>query len=272
MGAAADRWRQDLASWAIPEDILRAAPESPWSFPVELFSTRADAAGGRLSPSNERALEALPEGGIVLDVGCGAGAASLPLASRAGRLVGVDQSPGMLEAFGERAERAGVPAEAIEGSWPDTSDRAPVADVVVCHHVAYNAPDLDRFAVALSAHARRRVVVELTETHPMSNLNELWMRFHGLARPSRPTADDAVAVLREVGLDPGRHDWTAATAGGFARREDLVAFTRRRLCLPPERDPDVLEAIAGRIVERDGLYGYPDRPTVTLWWDAQAPG
>ncbi|HCO03571.1 MAG TPA: SAM-dependent methyltransferase, partial [Actinobacteria bacterium] len=45
------------------------------------------------------------------DVGCGAGAASLPLAGRAGRLVGVDSSGPMLVAFLDRASAAGVAAE-----------------------------------------------------------------------------------------------------------------------------------------------------------------
>src|SRR5256885_596520 len=104
--SAAQGWRRALADWAIPEEILAAAPESPWTFPVELFARRADAAPDAPTVSNRKALEALHEGGAVLDVGCGAGAASLPLARRAGMLTGVDSSDGMLEAFRERAERA----------------------------------------------------------------------------------------------------------------------------------------------------------------------
>src|SRR5438105_1630635 len=102
MGRAADRWREALGRWAIPPEILEAAPESPWTFPVELFASRTDAAVERPTPSNLRALEAVPEGGSVLDVGCGAGAASMPLAGRASRLVGVDTSEGMLEEFARR--------------------------------------------------------------------------------------------------------------------------------------------------------------------------
>jgi SAM-dependent methyltransferase len=265
-------WTEALAAWAIPEEILSSAPESPWTFPVELFASRADQSRDAVTPSVTAALEALPSGGIVLDVGCGAGAASLPLASTASKLVGMDTSPDMLTAFGDRAADLGVAFEAIEGRWPDDADRAPVADVVVCNHVAYNAPDLAAFATALTDHARHRVVLELTAHHPQSSLNPLWLRFHGLERPTRPTADDAVAVLRHEGFDPERRDWEAPAAGGFVERASLVAWIRRRLCLPADRDPEVEEAIAPGIVQGpDGTYGFEARDLVTLWWDRGTP-
>jgi SAM-dependent methyltransferase len=270
MSTAAERWRFDLASWAIPQDILDAAPESPWGHPVELFANRADAAVKQLTLSDELALEGLPEGGTVLDVGCGAGASSLPLASRAGLIIGVDGSPGMLEAFRKRAAGAGVELHAIEGTWPEAADRTPVADVVVCHHVAYNAPDLGEFVRSMTDHARRRVVMELTTRHPLSNLNDLWMRFHGLQRPTRPTADDAVAVLREAGLEPVKLEWTPPPSMGFRRREEVVLFVRRRLCLRAERDPDIAEAISGSLEDHDGTFWFPPRPVVTLWWEGKA--
>src|SRR5258708_5907311 len=89
MGAA-ERWTQALAAWAFPAEILAAAPESPWGYPTRVFARRADDRPAAPTPSTERAWEALPEGGSVLDVGCGAGAASLPLATRARHLIGVD--------------------------------------------------------------------------------------------------------------------------------------------------------------------------------------
>ena len=101
----------------------------------------------------------------------------------------------------------------------------PAADVAVCHHVIYNVPEPVPFVEALTAHARRRVVLELMPAHPVSNLNDLWMRFHGLRRPTRPTADDFVAVLAEMGIAPGREEWEAARlAGGLhpARGPDRV--------------------------------------------------
>jgi hypothetical protein len=161
--------------------------------------------------------------------------------------------------------------EAIEGAWPDVADRTPDADVVVCHHVFYNVPDLRSFASALSEHARRRVVVELTVDHPLSNLGPLWLRFHGLARPTQPTADDAVAVLEEAGIAPEREDWDAPRPGGFDTRAELVAMVRRLLCLSQERDAEIDEALGDRPLDRDGKWGFPDRPVSTLWWAGTAP-
>ncbi len=266
--SAAEEWAAALGAWAIPEHSLAAAPESPWGFPPELFAQRADAAVTILTPSNRRALEGLPIGGTVLDVGCGAGAASLPLADRAGRLVGVDPSEAMLKSFRERAEARGVDVTTVVGNWPATAADVPLADVVVCHHVVYNVADLAPFAQALHARARTRVVLELTAEHPLRSLNDLWLRFHGLARPERPTADDAVAVLREMGLQPSREDWQAPAFTAFARREDLVAWMRRRLCLPPERDQEIAEVMAGDLVgAADGSISLPARAVATLWWD-----
>jgi SAM-dependent methyltransferase len=266
-------WKQALAEWAIPPDILAAAPESPWGYSTKLFARRADAAPSSPTPSTERALEALPEGGAVLDIGCGAGAAALPLASRAGLLIGVDPSTEMLAAFRERAERAATPITTIEGNWPDVAGETPVADVVVCHHVVYNVPDLAPFLRELSDHARRRVVLELTERHPLTVENDLWQQFHHLTRPTSPTADDVLAVLRELGIAPHITRWQAPARSwsGPTAWDDLVAWTRRRLCLPSERDADVAEAIRPTVTDADGELRLQPRAVVTIWWDTAPP-
>src|SRR5438552_2984177 len=148
--SAVEEWRDALASWALPEEFLARAPSSPWALPTGLFVARA--ARVLEEPrkrSAEIAFEALPDGGSVLDVGAGAGAASLALAPRAGRIVAVDQSEEMLAAFDELAAGAGVLHDSLVGSWPDVASRVEPADVVVCNHVLYNVADLEPFAHAL---------------------------------------------------------------------------------------------------------------------------
>jgi SAM-dependent methyltransferase len=225
-----------------------------------------------MTPTTRVALEALPRGGNVVDVGVGGGGTSLSLAGRAGRIVGVDGQPEMLESFADNARAAGVDAVTIEGRWPDVETLVPVADVVVAGHVLYNVPDLEPFVLALDRHARRRVVLEAPDRHPMTWMNDLWLRFHGLRRPEAPTIAEAIAALRECGVDPRSEDRESdedQTGTGFERREDAVALIRRRLCLPAERDPEVAEALGDRLVLRDGIWttATGGGTIVTLWWD-----
>jgi SAM-dependent methyltransferase len=254
--SALDQWRDELAAWAIPPEIVARASEPPWGFPVELFAAE-DTPGD--SPSRTRALEALPEGGTVIDVGCGGGAAALALADRAGLVVGVDSAPGMLAEFAAAADRRGLTHREVDGDWPGAADQVPEADVVVCHNVLYNVADLAPFVAALTAAARHRVVVELTAEHPMVASRPLWQHFHGIDRPTGPSADLAADALRELGITVELERWSRPPRA--VPRSAYVALNRCRLCLPADRDPEV-----------DRLMGPTDqaRDVVTLRWDTTA--
>lgn len=252
---ATSRWRTQLEAWAIPDRILEAAPVSPWGHDVATFNHRASEIIPRDTPTRRRALEALPEGGTVLDVGCGAGAAGLALTERAGLVIGVDESAGMLAAFAERAEGLGVAHDEVEGRWPEVAGAVGPADVVVCAHVLHNVPDLEPFARQLDGHARRRVVVEMTVTHPLSWMAPYWKRFHDLDRPTGPTDAEALAALAELDITAEVEHWEQTPPW-----RDLVPFLRRRLCLSSDRDPEIEAA-----VEELGVSG--PRTLATLWWD-----
>lgn len=257
---AAQRWADQLASWAIPEEILAAAPDSPYGFDAGLFARIADESVDDDTPSTRAAREQVPVGGSVLDVGCGGGKGALPLAPPAGRLIGVDEMPDMLAAFTERAAARDVASETVVGRWPDVADAVPAADVVVCHNVLYNVADIEPFVRALADHAHARVVVEITEHHPLAWTNPYWRELHDIERPSGPSAADAAAAIRELGFDVVVERWERPW-GSRRTLDEQVAFVRKRLCVGPERDPDV----------RALLQRQPppaSRPVATLWWDA----
>lgn len=169
----------------------------------------------------------------------------------------------MLEVFARAAEGRGVAHAEVRGSWPEAADQVAPADVVVCHHVVYNIADLVPFAAALTASARHRVVLELSGAHPTANLNPLWLAIHGLERPTSPTAEDALAVLVEMGLDVGSEEVERPWSTPVGDRAEVVAMYRRRLCVGPERDAEIDALVDARV---EGAL----RRTVTLWWDGGA--
>jgi SAM-dependent methyltransferase len=267
------RWQGDLAAWAIPAHVAAAVPDSPWVLPRQAFGRRADLARSDPSgPSYERAWEALGPKGDVLDVGAGAGAACLPLAPRTTALTAVDSDAEMLGMLSLRAAALGLTPRAIHGSWPDVAAQAATADVVTCHHVLYNVPRLEPFVAALTTLARRRVVVEMTDRHPLVALNPLWLRFHGLRRPESPTAADLIAILTALGLRPEHAVWSRSLVSGYASFGELVDVTRRRLCLPPERSGEVAIALRdlGSSPDHPVDPGSPGRELVTVWWEGSA--
>ena len=259
--SAAEQWAEALAAWAIPKAVLDAAPESPWFHDAAAFA--ADETVPHDSVSAKRAREALTLRGTVLDVGVGGGRSSLALRPEATHITGVDGATHMLESFLRSAEAAGVDAIAVQGRWPDVAPQVERADVVVSHHVLYNVSDLAPFLRALNDHALRRLVVEITTVHPTSGMNDAWLHFHGLVRPSEPTWELAAEVCCELGFDvrtevSPRHAYSTAAVDPVAQ----VPFVRRRLCLPVSREPEIAEWLAAHPIKNP-------RDVATLWWDGQ---
>ncbi len=276
---AAARWRTALESWAIPDELVEAAGRSPWGHEVSRFAAKADAdLADPEGASYEAAAAAIAAAELstgraatLLDVGTGAGAASLPFLDRVAALTAVDPSPTMLAAFAERAHtltthRAVQPeVRTVTGRWPDVAEQAGVHDVVVCHHVLFDVADIVPFVQALTASARGRVVVEVPPEHPLAWLSPLFERFHGLKRPDGPTVDDLVAVLHELGIGALSVERWSRLEHGQPEGDERVALVTRRLALPVGREPDVAAALVGL---PDGL-GL--RRVVTLSWAGAAP-
>jgi SAM-dependent methyltransferase len=251
MTPAGDNWRSQLLSWAIPDEIVAQAEVPPWAHDPATFAVDETIDGS--SPIFELARELLPlHGGSVMDVGCGGGRSSLPLVPRANRLVGVDENPAMLARFAQAALEARVDFSEIQGRWPDVVVARELAgnpiepcDVVVCHHVFFNVADLEPFVVALTAMARLGVVAVLPTHHPLSAWNAAWKHFWNLDRPVGPTSDDAVAVLKALGIEP---EIFVVPRPPMARQSEdpaaLVVAARRRLCLPASRDAEIQSWLA----------------------------
>ncbi len=241
MTSAANQWADALETWAIPDEILAQAPASPWIHPPKMFrSTGGDPVD---TPSMQAAAILLADGGTLLDVGCGGGRSSLPLAGLLHHVTGADEQEAMLDQFTQAAALRGLSSSTVLGRWPAAAANSPVVDVVVCHHVVYNVAPIGEFVAALHAHASTGVVVELPERHPQSSLNDLWMQFWGITRPTEPSADLFVQVVRELGHTPDVIVARRPERPAPVNRAELVAFVRQRLCLGADRDAEVDTAL-----------------------------
>jgi hypothetical protein len=188
---------------------------------------------------------------------------SLPLRPPAKRIVAVDASPDMLK---------NSPADTtVLGRWPDVAAQAGRATVVVCGHVLYNVPDLKPFIVALNEAARKRVVIEITGSHPRERPleRELWRHFWQIERPTGPTWEDARSVIRECGIEPQVEHWESEQRGGFPKLDDLVSWMRRVVCLDSSKDGEVRAIVLQQAVERNGRWRLSTEPRqlATFWWD-----
>lgn len=258
MVTAAEKWKSDLALWAIPQEILDQAVEKPWIHPPALFEIPEVI---KDSLSHQRAREAMPIGGSVLDIGCGGGIGAFAITPPASHVIGVDEQQEMLDLFTNNAAKFGNSVETVLGQWPAVADSTPVADVVTVHHVAFNVGEIVPFLAALNAHARKRVVIEVPVVHPMSNMNDGWKHFWNLIRPTVPVAGDLINVLDEMDIE--------ATIEYFEgeilldkKVDGANGFIRRRLCLPEERQGEIDAFIAAHpLPER--------RHLAVIWWDVQ---
>jgi crotonobetainyl-CoA:carnitine CoA-transferase CaiB-like acyl-CoA transferase len=197
----ADRWREQLAAWAIPEDILANAPES-LGFATECFRRR-----GRRRPlprrhPPRRALEALR--GRHRDRHRRRRRRHIAAAGGPGRMHPGDRPQAdMLDGFLANAAAAGVEVRGVMGTWPETPGGRP-ADVVVAGHVSTTSRDR---AVRSSGGYPRApsVVLELTAKHPLD-----WMRDLG----SDSTSSNGPWGQPRRTRVPSSASWVPGGAGG----------------------------------------------------------
>jgi SAM-dependent methyltransferase len=267
---AADRWRDQLEAWAIPQRLLDAVPDSPYSWTPELWS-RGSTAEDPDDPTMRILGRFLGDSGSLLDVGAGTGRISLPFAERGHRVTAVERNSGMAEALRAAAAEMNVDVALTARAWPEAAEAVGVHDVVVSAHVVYDVAEIGPFLEALHGAAGRAVVLEATPRHPWSRLTPFYERLHGLRRPHGPTIEDLVGVIREtVGVAAALERWTGRRTTRFLDRDELLEFFRRRLVLPTERFGELEDLLAPFITGDGGRFvldlGEPE--IVTAWWAA----
>lgn len=185
----------------------------------------------------------LEEGETVLDVGCGNGALSIPLAEAGHPVVALDFSPKMLERLARDAQERGLSnIRIVEASWEDdwSTQSLEGIDVAIASR-SLGVRDLSSALMKLDSVAQRRACVSIPTTHSPRYSKELW---DAIGRTTPPFNDHVYCmnilfqakILPELQLiESIKHDHylsyeeackRAASALGKMTEKEIVLFER----------------------------------------------
>ncbi|MBW8777120.1 MAG: class I SAM-dependent methyltransferase, partial [Stenotrophomonas sp.] len=158
------RYRQHLQACG-----FQAKPASAWDARAAQSSWKR-----RHDDYSEAFLARLDLSGVatVLDVGCGPGLLSLPIAAQVGHVHALDYSTGMLDGLRAAITRDGVPNVTPWAlSWTDDWHDVPRCDLAIASRSLMVA-DLEAALRRLDAHARQRACITFA-TGPRAGVPEL---------------------------------------------------------------------------------------------------
>jgi 2-polyprenyl-3-methyl-5-hydroxy-6-metoxy-1,4-benzoquinol methylase len=270
----AARWKAELESWAIPERILDQADESPYGWPPELWRRRTQESRSRreTTPTTSLVSQMLEDDGTLVDVGAGTGRSCLPYARAGHKVTAVEKNPGMAAGLQEEIAAEGLEVTVVVGAWPEAAVRTPVSDVVLSSHVVYDVPQIDSFIRGLNGHARRGVVLEMTDVHPWTKMNYLYRAIHDLDRPLGPSVQDLVEVaMDELGAEVGVVRWERAPDLWFMNWQEILDYYGKRVAVPRARRPHLRPLLEDFVSPKGDRLYVEDGPRyfATLWWNTE---
>ena len=135
----------------------------------------------------------------VLDVGCGAGRLTVPLAGVCRSIIGVDSSSTMLNLLSEQVRDRQISNVRIdESTWEDWPEES--ADVVLMSHLLYSVHPIEEFLEKAHRVAGRRIIVMLSTAQPVAFFHPLWEAVHGEPRIEPTGANELRSVLESWGI------------------------------------------------------------------------
>lgn len=184
----------------------------------------------------------------VVDVGAGTGRFSLALAPRVAQVIAVDPSEAMLRVLRREARRQSITnVRCVKSRWQDVelapdvtvtaaSNVVPPADLLVCSYVLPLVEDASPFLARMDAACRGRAFVFFNAMSNDALSDPFWRHFHGKPRRPAPTYLDAVAVLRELGVEPDVEIIEIPALARYKSLDDAVKSYRESLLLHDSAD------------------------------------
>ncbi len=247
-----------------------------WDRRAERYAASTNATDTADDPFLRRLRRVTHPSSTAIDIGAGTGRFALPLAAEVKEVTAVDPSAGMLDVLRRDARRLEVRnVTTVQERWEEASTG--VADVVFSAFVLTLVPEARRFLAKLDAAARQHAFLYLGGYSADAVLDPLWRHFHGAPRAPGPSYLDALAVLRELGIEPEVKVVELINRRRFATLHEAVEHYREALLLADL--PDVRRELEGLLaiwlLGRRGALRSPLRATpaaIIHWRPRQTPG
>lgn len=257
--AAARRWAEQVRGNREQVERVREVPDG-----ADFYGPIAHAFRSDPHRTDDAVLNAVLElvipGETWLDIGAGGGRFGLPIALKAGELIAVDPSDGMLEVLRSGMDEHDIRnVHIIHDRWPMVDP--PEADVAFIANVGMDIEAFDAFLDAMEASARRLCVAVMGYRQGVVQFDQLWPAVHGEQRVALPSLPEFLALL----LARGRLfevQLRALPPVTNRSREDILLAARKQtwVALDSEKDQKLQQLIDERGVEHNGTFALPWQP------------
>jgi SAM-dependent methyltransferase len=272
-GPAAARWRRLVGDRLGELERLSPAAGSLsgsfWDSRADRYAAAVRRANTERDPFLRRLRRLTDASSTVIDVGSGTGRFALALAEGVGHVTAVEPSDAMLAILRRDAHELGAAnVTAVQATWGDA--RVEAADVAFSAFVLTLVPDAVPFLAKLDATARHHALLYLGAYSADAVLDPLWRHFHGAPRVPGPSYLDAVAVLRELGVEHRVRVVEIPDHRRWATVEDAVESYRDALLLDDTAQvrAELAGLLASWLLGRRGAYRSPLRvvPAAIVEW------
>ena len=209
----------------------------------------------------------------ILDIGCGPGVLTIPLAHKAKHVTAVDISPIALNCIKKTAiEKDLNNITYINKKWEeiDTAIDADLHDVVITSY-ALTMLDLKEALYKMNNVAKRAVYIFETAGPKYWHYQELWPRLHGENFFPSPDYIYIVNMLYQMGIYANVETAEYETIQRFLSLDEAVQQWAEKLDVTTPQEIDIVRDYLSKTLNRDddGLCLKYSQKIVAIWWNKE---
>ncbi len=254
---------------------LRASSRKRRPDPTEFWNLKAKRYDQMENMGNERAERVIAGMGVdgnssVIDIGCGPGTVSIPLARVARTVTAIDPASGMIASLQEKASAAGLSnIRTLNKRWEDVLIGADLEhhDVVVASY-SLAMDDIRSALEKMDAVSKTGVCLFWFAGKHAWGRELLWSKLFGESYVAGPDHIYLLNVLYQMSIHPNVEVTRRTHEQRFHSFEDAVQQWRENFPkLTPEQDEIIREYVENVLQQEDGTYcSRTEIVTAMVWW------